>query len=247
MQLDRVTITGADDSVEPADLLALSRMYPFVEWGILLSKNGMGKPRFPTADWLWKFRDMARRFPIQASMHVCGRWLREMLIGSIPSDLGMFIDCFQRVQLNFGAEPLEYKFKLFGNALESLSDDGQREFIFQICGPQSPGPALFLQAIGGDACFDVDCFPLFDASGGAGVLPSEWPMPIDKDIYHGYAGGLGPDNLAEQLPRIAEAAVETRIWIDMESRVRSADDRQFDLAKVRQCLEIAKPFVVEAS
>ena len=31
--LDRVTITGADDSVRPTDLLELSREFPFVEWG----------------------------------------------------------------------------------------------------------------------------------------------------------------------------------------------------------------------
>jgi len=62
-------------------------------------------------------------------------------------------------------------------------------------------------------------------------------------LYHGYAGGLGPENLAEQLPLIGQAAGDCRIWVDMESRVRSDNDRQFDLAKVRKCLEIAKPFI----
>jgi hypothetical protein len=97
---------------------------------------------------------------------------------------------------------------------------------------------------------------------GAGILPREWPKPIYLDVhpgddgcgvqqhrYHGYAGGLGPDNLAEQIPLILAAAAgnehtaEGRIWIDMETRVRSSDDRTFDLAKVRRCLEIAAPYV----
>jgi phosphoribosylanthranilate isomerase len=62
-------------------------------------------------------------------------------------------------------------------------------------------------------------------------------------MYHGYAGGLGPDNLAHEIPRIAKAAGDARVWLDMESGVRSNNDKQFDLDKVLQCLEIAKPFV----
>ena len=34
-----VTITGADDSIQPSQLLDLQKEFPFVEWGILLSRN----------------------------------------------------------------------------------------------------------------------------------------------------------------------------------------------------------------
>jgi hypothetical protein len=116
-----------------------------------------------------------------------------------------------------------------------------------------------------DSAFEHEvrnCYGLFDVSGGAGILPDGWPQPIHIDIepgefgegieywrYSGYAGGLGPGNLAEQIPKIIEASGGTeftnegRIWLDMESRVRSDDDRQFDLQKVRRCLEIAGPYV----
>ena len=39
MKLTRVTITGADDSVEPRALAELSEAFPFVEWGLLMSKG----------------------------------------------------------------------------------------------------------------------------------------------------------------------------------------------------------------
>ena len=52
MILDRVTITGADDSIKATDLIPLSKRFPFVEWGILLSKNNEGSFRFPTRDWI---------------------------------------------------------------------------------------------------------------------------------------------------------------------------------------------------
>jgi hypothetical protein len=45
--LERVTITGADDSTSIDEMLALSRRFPFVEWGILVSKRHEGSYRFP--------------------------------------------------------------------------------------------------------------------------------------------------------------------------------------------------------
>lgn len=239
MHLDRVTITGADDSIDPSDLLALSEEFPFAEWGILVSKSSMGKSRFPSFDWLLKFRSMTRtaKVHIDASMHLCGRWLRDVLVGETPSDIWTLLDAFQRAQLNFHAEPLECKPDGFRDAISAFSDEGQREFIFQIDGNR--GSNYLAEA----AQADLACVPLYDLSHGAGVLPEAWPPPMKGYAYQGYAGGLGTDNLAEQIPLIGEAARGTPFWIDMETKVRSDSDRQFDLAKVRRCLEIAKPFV----
>ena len=50
MILDRVTMTGADDSVDPQKLVDLSARYPNVEWGILFI-GGAGA-RFPTKLWV---------------------------------------------------------------------------------------------------------------------------------------------------------------------------------------------------
>lgn len=243
MKLDRVTITGADDSIEPEQLRQLSEEFPFVEWGILVSKNSMGRRRFPTADWLHRFRTMTRAGGhIDASMHLCGRLVRGLLVGdAITGEFWEWLDAFQRVQLNFHAEGIQWRTNKLREAIEDCSDEGQREFIFQIDGNR--GEEVLRDMIKDDS-FEVSCVPLFDLSHGAGVLASEWPKPIlAPHVYHGYAGGLGPDNLAEQIPLIGKAAGDTPIWIDMETRVRSDNDRQFDLAKVRQCLEIAKPFI----
>lgn len=253
MKLDRVTITGADDSIEPADLLCLSRMYPYVEWGILMSKNSQGKPRFPSETWLWKFRMMQKQFPVNASMHLCGSWLRDLLMGNASDEVSTFIDCFRRVQLNFHAEPLTYDDFRFRQALNWLVQDREPrpyghplhrglEFIFQVDG--GDGEKLLRSMWHPSVPFS--CVPLFDLSHGAGALPGQWPKPIIPNAYHGYAGGLGPDNLAEQLPLIDAAAGDVRVWIDMESKVRSKVGEVFDLEKVRRCLEIAKPIVTGA-
>lgn len=50
--LERVTITGADDSTDISQLVELSQEFPFVEWGILVSRRSEGGPRFPSREWI---------------------------------------------------------------------------------------------------------------------------------------------------------------------------------------------------
>ena len=72
-----VTVTGADDSVNPVSLLDLSERYPFVEWGILLSKSGVGNSRFPSYEWLEDLGKVNRSVSVGAnfklSAHIYGK------------------------------------------------------------------------------------------------------------------------------------------------------------------------------
>lgn len=251
MSINRVTMTGADDSIRPQDLLPLTKEFPFVEWGILASDNNTfrsgGTCRYPSPAWIAKIQTLAEvtgELPL-LSLHINGSWVRNLLTGELTMPQGLF-HCFNRVQLNFHAEKNTCSPREFASVLNGIG----KQFIFQIDGKQ--GNKWLEEAQSYEA---RNCYGLFDVSGGAGILPREWPKPIyldggeEQHAYHGYAGGLGPDNLAEQIPLILAAAAgnehtaEGEIWIDMETRVRSDDDRQFDLAKVRRCLEIAAPFV----
>ena len=73
-------------------------------------------------------------------------------------------------------------------------------------------------------------------------MPEYWCGPIH--IYNGYSGGLGPDNLESELRKIEQVTKpEDEIWIDMETKIRSDDNKTFDLNKVRRCLEIVKPWI----
>lgn len=263
MAIDRVTITGADDSISAADLIPLTEEFPFVEWGILASyKNtimGDGTPRYPSPRWITDLQSLAEttgKLP-RLALHINGLWVRNMLIGtlSLPQEL---LHCFARVQLNFHAERTECRPEEFAKCLKLMPG---HDWIFQLDGA-SGNKHL-------DAANEWEvghCYGLFDVSGGAGILPERWPEPIYLDCqpgesgcgveswdYCGYAGGLGLENLADQIPLILKAAAgrrytnEGRIWIDMETRVRSNSDRQFDLVKVRRCLEIAAPYIKAGS
>lgn len=234
MKLDRVTITGADDGVRPQDLMLLSAQYPFVEWGILAGARN-ARPRFPSSTYFRELQYLQESEPqVKLSLHLCGVFLEYFMLGSIahlPADLEKG---FRRIQLNFHGENVDYNLPLFVDAMAGLD----REFIFQIDGHMGQ---QIISDVQGARCQSFSYVPLFDASHGEGRTPQEWPQPFDPDIYHGYAGGLGPDNLAREIPRIARAAGDCRVWIDMETKVRTGD--RFDLDKVRQCLEICKPYV----
>lgn len=243
--LDRVTMTGADDSVFPESLASMSGLYPFVEWGILASKSSMGSPRFPSLAAINDIQRVANGRPMNLCLHLCGRWVRRLLLGvnELPNGI---LDGFQRVQLNFHAERTKCDQSKFAKALRSL---GKRQIIFQIDGN---GGNEHLQAVYEiDAGDGIDAVGLFDISGGAGILPAKWPEPyfMQNDVdyaYQGYAGGLGPENLSEQLPLIDQASDGARIWIDMETKVRSNDDLKFDMKKVEQALKISKAFIAHA-
>jgi hypothetical protein len=250
MKLDRVTITGADDSVSPKDIVALSRHYPFVEFGILFSKrltNQSFVPRFPSNEWVYELCAEANNNPMHLCAHLCGGWVRDLFAGK-ATWIERYRDfacprqsLFRRIQLNFHTERHDIT-DGFVTALRTISScaiftndrAAKRDIIFQWDGVNDE-----LMACANAA--GVSSYPLFDLSGGAGVLPAEWPKPVGE--YSGYAGGLGPENMQAQLERIAGVVGDARIWCDMETRVRSNADMRFDLDKVQACLEIAKPFV----
>lgn len=256
MKLDWVTITGADDSIWPDDLVELTKEFPFVEWGILLSQSRVGTARYPSFRWLLRLEELVAitTWETNLSCHVCGLWARELVCGrwSLPWKMDGLPTMFGRAQINFSAGPGDDADEL-DSALGRWTKEGNypRQFIIQ----HNQANSEFFPTLRENPDPLYSLVPLFDRSGGKGELPSEWPKAdyvdvtpgehgsgVEIPIYHGYAGGLNPDNLESQLPLIAAAAGDAPFWIDMESGVRAADGT-FDLAKVRRCLEIAKPFI----
>ncbi len=231
-----VTVTGADDSVELEELVSVVKEYPFVEFGILLSKKQQGTKRFPSRDWLEELYILWRQEKLTLSGHLCGEWLRDLCLGkpSFFEDFGYIWKMFERLQLNFHAEPHTVDDEGFCKVLREYFVS--KSTIFQMDGINEE---IFYAL---DGRRGISAFSLFDLSGGAGVLPKEWPEQFINQ-YYGYAGGLSPANLQEELERISEVTTSS-IWIDAETLLRSQDDTVFDLRKVRSFLEIAKPWTI---
>ena len=227
MHIDRVTITGADDSTDIHWMVDMQERFPFVEWGILVSKSQMGGYRFPSLDWLSRL--IIPQDKLRTSMHVCGKWVREICDGdwsNLILEVGVVAERCQRVQLNFHAHTHKLGDRFLSAAKRASSNSGW-QLIFQIDGVNDG-----LMNDAKDA--GIDAVPLYDLSGGAGVLPSHWPKQPEC-VYTGYAGGLGPRNVVEQVEKIKSVA-NGRIWIDMETRVRTEDDSRLDAALVESVL-----------
>ncbi len=233
-----VTVTGADDSVRPEELIPIVERYPFVEFGILLSKKQQGGNRFPSRNWLEELYLLWRRKKFALSGHLCGKWVRDLCLGdaSFFEDFGYTWKMFERFQLNFHAEPhsidIDKLCKIFRERLDSKS------IIFQMDGVNERAYHSLVGRWG------IQVSPLFDLSGGTGLVPKAWPKQFNVyNAYCGYAGGLAPANLQKEMGRISEVATGP-IWIDAETLLRSEDNKVFQIETVRQFLEEARPWVI---
>jgi hypothetical protein len=214
----RITFTGADPSCAVDDLLALTAADPRVELGLLYSETHAGTGRYPPAAWI---RETAERLGFhRVALHVCGRAVKKMIYGEASDpELGSLWN-FERVQMN------------------GRFQDDDATWLRRFIGPDSLAFKIITQFDGNPGLHEFCRRPshqiLFDASGGRGVERPEWPAHL-VDWTCGYAGGLGPDNLRAELPKIADAAGSAPYWIDMESKLRDELDR-FSIDKARLAL-----------
>ncbi len=75
MNIKQVTFTGVDEKTKSRELYAISKDYPFVEWGFLLSPDYAKKGlRFPSPQVLESFGSLEGN----KSIHVCGEYARNI-------------------------------------------------------------------------------------------------------------------------------------------------------------------------
>jgi hypothetical protein len=206
-----ITLTGADEVTPIRDLCDLAAK-PGVEIGILLSLNPEGRNRYPGVEWI---EDAVAALGARAAIHICGRAAREaVLAGRLPwaAQAG-------RLQLN-GLPRL-------GEVIEATA------IVPQVITQHAPGAHGKTDSLH----FNVPGHGLLvDASGGRGLAPRSWARPsTGKEV--GFAGGLGPMNLAVELPKIAAVATGAW-WIDMETHLRIASSDRFSIERAKACVDL---------
>ncbi|KKN98439.1 hypothetical protein LCGC14_0145340 [marine sediment metagenome] len=242
MKLNRVTITGVDDHVSSADMYALSKKYPFVEWGILISTK-QGRDRYPSSNWIGELGKWAYQLEnkINLALHICGsvakafvegeeisapQWLK--YFGFNPDYMG---EVFSRIQINVQKYPDD----LTGFAW--WVDVMRNRKIDIITQHKSNTVDLWKKT----AALNIRHHVLFDSSGGRGVSVLEKGLPIPiTGHYCGWAGGITPENISDILEAFEQSPAGIG-WIDMETGVRT-DDR-LDLFKVEEVLAVCEPYV----
>jgi hypothetical protein len=232
MKLTCVTITGADESVDPYNLCHLYDDFPFVEWGILMSVSKEGKEaRYPSESWVDELLRRSHGLPLAA--HLCGQFSRDAIDGPFlwAIERPTHFERFGRIQFN-GSVRSHGALLRVGRYEKHFPS---KEFIFQSDSfEQCP---LWLSGEGRPSL-------LLDNSGGRGVQLTEFPAPV-PGVPCGYSGGIGPHSIDHVCRELTSNPNPAEVWIDTESNVRSdvSGKSVFDLVKVRKCLEIASKYV----
>jgi hypothetical protein len=227
MPLSNCSLTGIDEATPLVELAVVSDMYPYAEWGFLYSPARQGTPgRYPSVARIQRaFRELPPY--VRVALHVCGSGTGQLLDGE-PAICGLVEQVRARggrVQLNFDLAEGNVDLGRLRQFMLARPDLG---FITQ----QNENNKPVIQALAGVANHAI----LFDSSSGRGISPQAWQSATES-VLCGYAGGLGPENLGRQLPRIYDAAGKAEFWIAMEARLRDEHDR-FSMPLARKCLEI---------
>ena len=223
MRLTRVTITGADDGVDPRALAELGEKYPFVEWALLLSKKHFGEARYPSTRWLLEAPKVLGFERL--SYHLCGEFARRVM-GGDPSMVPREV---KRLQLN-GFSGYRLPCLVAAEMCQEL------EFILQINSVEALTHASELRGQ------RTNIVALWDPSGGLGIsLQETWyPKTVPPHIPLGYAGGITEHNIEDTIAALCSGS-GAATWIDLESGARTDD--KFDIAKVERILKLAAPFI----
>ncbi len=219
-----VTFTGWDRHTDLDELSAWLEdcRQSTVEIAVLFSTSRSldDEDRYPNTDKAVEILRTAKAAGQRTAVHFCGQAARGLLGsvggGSVPPPMGsgVLMSLADRVQVNVEESfwppgPAKYR-----RAYDLASVLG-RSVIVQ---SRSIGCWPDVEHLGPGASRMVPF--LFDRSAGTGAAPPDWPFPR-ANLLVGYAGGLGPDNVAGLCESIARARIDgARWWLDMETGIR---------------------------
>lgn len=232
--LRRVSLTGADDEVDPQALRDLAHRFPRVEWALLLLPEKEGQARNPTQAWRERFLDTLAGAPGFTALHLCGQQVFEDALHQ-PQRWRAEWSRYDRLQLNINARRVLFDDEQVLRIYRTLHDAG---FTLILQRHEHTAPVIDRFLHGLDSLDRVGV--LFDLSKGRGTLPERWTPTLSVrgiPLFCGHAGGLSPTTVPLALAPIAQAAGDVPYWIDMESGVRT--DNRFDLGKAQAVLEQA--------
>lgn len=224
MKLSYCTFTGVDEETSLSDIISLSNSYPIIEWGFLFSPKQQGQPgRYLSTKNLLKIFEILP-VEVKVALHFCGSGTYNLLNENLEElDLLKAITKRNgRIQLNFNQtkKPINIE-----NLKKLILSEPKTTFITQ---HNQSNNLLWNNFI------DLPNYAiLFDSSGGNGISCNEWPKPLP--VSCGYAGGLGPNNIKEELQKISSVVAKTTIWIDMENKLRNLDKNGIDWLNIEFC------------
>lgn len=231
MKINKVMIAGVDNNTSIKELERLTKLYPFVEWGVLFSKHKMGQQRYPDLAYI---NELCLADVGLMSAHFCGAYPREILEKRDYSEINSLNDKFSSIQLNYNFERSK------GWDMTNISDitKGWRCVILQLNKSNKEHIDRFLKYTKER---DPKVRLLYDASGGRGTEIQTIEVPIWGN-YTGYAGGINKYNIDRICSTIALHPNDRTVWVDLESGARD-ENNEFSIENAEKILELSSKYI----
>ena len=262
MKLKYITCSDPREFNDIHEIVRLGKISPRVEIAVQAhpSKMSYGMPRNEWFNELLKYV-IQDQIDMNLAVHVNCEWCDEICrTGDIPQELRPFFHerkfanwpVIKRWQLNM---PKSTAKNINVRALKKFFDIYyEHDFIVQYNDNTQDAVRKLHDA---HARFSI----LYDASGGRGIMPTAWAAPVYNNVSQGYSGGLSPENIEDNLNKIATVATKpsaqydkdnhvqyawverSDIWIDAEGKLKKDD--KFDIARARQYIVNAENWLAK--
>jgi hypothetical protein len=240
MKLKCVTCSGANEHTNVEKLVDLFYNYnDRASIGIQVSGK---KASFGMARYWWikalHYHLKEQEINLNIALHLNLDWVERFCSGDVPDEVEHFLSLnfadgepfIRTIQLNFmigreerpKVETVARMIKKYPDQTFVLSyNDANAEFIKQLYAT--------------DVRFEL----LYDSSFGEGIVPKNRLAPVFADIPQGYAGGLSPENVAEEIDKINKVIPSNgQFSIDAEGKLKG-EDGHFSLERCRNFLNEA--------
>ena len=224
LNLRAMGFCGVADNCSPEQLQLLSAHDAWIGQGILFRPDLEGTPRYASKAWVDKLCHVNKTAHehMRLAGHLCQSRCQEVLEGDATFVTELQTMGFSRVQINATAAngvlvdkaKTAFYVQNMRNVMEAVPS---LQFIIQ---DNDETKSLWSKLVESEVPPVKNMSLLFDASCGKGILATSFPAPMEK-IPCGYAGGMGPGNIASVLDSVRAAADGQPVWIDMESSLRT--------------------------
>lgn len=237
MQIGYISCSGPSFYNSCEELISLLKDYPKAEIGlqIFAKKYYKNSERY---NWVIQLAQELQKQPVvlKAALHINEQWCEDFANGKISEEIQTFLDfthpsgepVFQRIQLNFLLT--REKVSSVETLAETIKAFPKHRFIMSY----NPTNAEFIQQLyKKGVVFDN----LYDCSFGEGIIPKTYAPPVFSNILQGYAGGLGADNIKEELDKISAVVPrQTSIYVDAQGKLEEGR-RIFSTPKARAFID----------
>ena len=230
MFLKTIVCSGINEKNDINDAIEFLKKHKNAEFGVQCSpkKASYHTPRF---DWLKEllYKLHEQKIENKIALHLNEGFVISFCDGRVPDEISDLLNIGQsvgRMQLNFkiGREVFSSGCVPDIKTLEKTIKMVEAHPI--ILSASQPNLPFIHKAYHRNMKFDV----LFDDSFGEGVVPDVRKPPLFEEVFQGYAGGLSPENIFEEIEKIKKVA-KGSVFIDAEGKLKKDGHFSFDRAE----------------